>query len=481
MRNKLSLIFLLLTAFAHAQQIDSLKIQVGTMASFASKAFQPLWIESNRFGLLSEEGADLATFIGARNSHAFPTGKRDIRVEYGANIVNNQHFNRVVIQQGYLKVRYGAFELRGGRYQERLGDIDPLLSTGSLGVSGNALPIPKVGVALPTYTPVPFTNGWLQIKGLMSHGWMGEEQSMKRAWLHEKTFYAKLGNGPFKVYGGVQHFAIWGGERGRFVLDRSWKGFFDVLFVKEANDGSVPDGRRPNRAGAQRGLVEFGGDLEFDDVLWHMYFQVPFESGMGIDLRNIDRVGGLNVMLKNHRWLDRLMFEFIYTKQMESFQDRELQSYYNNGVYSTGWEYHYRSVGTPLFLNLYRGSNFLPFNAVNWRHDNTGNMGNRNFINNRIVGGHIGMLHRYAPGIVGRTMLTYTRNFGTHNNVITRSPRNQAYTLHEVAVDVKRIPGLQLSAGIAVDAGGFYDNVGGLLGIKYNVFGESPNMIRAGW
>jgi len=473
MKNKLSLSFLLLSTVAYAQQTTIPKLQVGTTATFASKGYQPLWIESNRFGLLSEEGADLATHIGVWNTHTFPAGKHDFRLEYGGNLVNNRHFNRLVIQQGYLKARYGALEFRGGRFEEIVGDVDPLLSTGSLGVSGNALPIPKIGLAFPEYTLVPFTNGWLQVKGLISHGWMGYEQSMKRAWLHEKAFYAKLGNGPFKIYGGLQHFALWGGQRAHIKLDRTLRGFFDVLFVKEANDGYDPDGVHPNRAGDQRGLLEFGGDLETNTALWHMYFQVPFESGMGIDIRNIDRLGGLSMTLKEHHWLDRLTFEFIYTKQMESFQSAELQSYYNNGLYASGWEYQYRSIGTPLFLNRYRGSNFLPFEAVDWSTNNDRSMGNMNFINNRIVGGHIGMLHRYAPGISGRTMLTFTRNFGTHleSNPITASPRNQAYTLHEVTVALKRVPGLSLSAGVAVDAGGLYDNVGGLLGIRCDILG----------
>ncbi|MBK1441666.1 hypothetical protein JHJ32_16825 [Parapedobacter sp. ISTM3] len=469
MKSKLSLFFLILPTIALSQRTDSLKLRVGTTATIAAEGFQPLWIESNRFGLLSEKGEDVATYIGAWNTHTFSGGKHTFRLEYGANVVNNHHFGHLVIQQGYLKARYGVLEVRGGRYEEVMGEVDPLLSTGSLGISGNALPIPKVGFAFPDYVPVPFTNDWLQVKGLISHGWMGDNQSMKDAWLHEKTLYLRLGPGPFKVYGGVQHFAVWGGRRGSWELDRSWGGFFNVLFVKEANDGSVPEGRLPNRAGDHRGLVEFGGDLDTDDALFHMYFQVPFESGMGIDIRNIDRVGGLNVTLKNHAWLDRLLFEFIYTKQMESFQDAELQSYYNNGVYANGWEYDFRSVGTPLFLNRYRGSNFLPVNPIYWRYDNNFYWGNQNFINNRIVGGHIGMLHRYAPGISGRTMLTYTRNFGTHRNFITASPQNQVYTLHEVAADIARIPGLRLSAGIAYDAGGFYNNVGGLFGIRYEI------------
>lgn len=452
---------------------DSLYMRIGTTVSIAAKGFQPLWIESNRFGVLSEEGKDLAAYMGAWNAHVFPIAKRDIRLEYGLNLVNNQHFGRTTLQQGYVKARYGVLELRGGRYEEILGEVDPLLSSGSLGLGSNALPIPKIGLAFPDYVTVPYTNGWLQVKGLISHGWMGREQFMKRAWLHEKAFYAKLGNGAFKIYGGVQHVAIWGGERGNFKLDRSLSGFFDVLFVKEANDGSVPNDILPNRAGDHRGLVEFGGDLETESAVFHMYFQVPFESGMGLDLRNTDRVGGLNLKLKKSRWLDRLMFEFIHTKQMESFQRAELQSYYNNGVYATGWEYHYRSIGTPLFLNMHRGSNFLPVNAVDWANGSAGNLRNQNFINNRIIGGHFGMLHRYTPNLVARTLFTFTRNFGTHNNFITDAPKNQLYMLHEVKTAIPRIPGLQLSMGIGYDTGGFYDNVGGLLGISYQLGNRS--------
>src|SRR3546814_14318518 len=118
---------------------------------------------------------------------------------------------------------------------------------------------------------------------------------------------------------------------------------------------------------------------------------------MGVDLRNIDRVGGLNVTLKQHRWLDRLMFEFIYTKQMESFQSAELQSYYNNGLYANGWEYLYRSIGTPLFLNSLRGSNLLPYEAVDWSQNDARAMGNKNFNHNPLVGGRPGMLHRHTP------------------------------------------------------------------------------------
>ncbi len=457
----------------HAQRVDSLMLTLGFTTTIADRSYQPLWIAANRFALLSDDGKDVAAFAGIHHTHTFPTGTRSVRISYGANLVNNQHFRANTIQLGYLKVGYGAFEIRGGRYKETLDEIDPVLSTGSLGISANALPIPKIGLAFPDYTPIPFTKEWVSIKGVFSHGWMGKNQFIKDAFLHEKSVYLRFGKKRFKFYTGAQHFGVWGGYLGDVSIDHSFQEFLNVVLVRGENEHSrwsdIISNPAINRAGDQRGLFEFGMDVDWKDVHLHFYHQTPFESGNGVTVRNTDRLAGVNIQLKKHHWLKSLLVEFIHTKQMEEHALPPRRSYYNHGVYATGWEYEYRSMGTPLFINRYRGSNFLPVDAIDWRTNNSTNLGESNFINNRIVGGHVGMLHRYAPGITGRTMLTYTRNFGTHNNFITRSPENQVYTLHEVTAAIKRAPGLRASAGIGYDRGGFYDNVGGLLGVQYVV------------
>src|SRR5690606_16300463 len=119
---KLSLVVAILIGWASAtfaqRWADSLRMRVGVTTSLASKDFQPLWITANRFGMLSEEGLDAAAYAGLWNAHNFPTAKHDIRLEYGINVVNNQHFHQTTIQQGYVKLRYAALELRGGRFQE---------------------------------------------------------------------------------------------------------------------------------------------------------------------------------------------------------------------------------------------------------------------------------------------------------------------------------------------------------------------------
>src|SRR5690606_8753408 len=330
-------------AKAQTRYTDSLKISLGSEFQGASEGFQPLWMKANRFGMASNEQADQLTWLEARNAHRlaslrlFSDTASLVELSYGATLFNAEHYNRTVLQQGFAQLKYKEWFIRAGRHRDLWDDIDPELSMGSFGTSGNALPIPKVTIGIDDYINIPFTKGLFQFKGMMGHGWMGNDRFME-SWLHEKSFYGRINLGKWKPYGGIQHYTEWGGQRASedIYLDRSFKGFLNVLFVKEANDGSVPDnGIRPNRAGDQRGLGELGVYYEHEKWKLHIYHQTPFESGTGIDIRNVDRLLGVHWVNKQHNSaLRNILLEFIYTKQMESFTE-EPQSYYNNGAYKT--------------------------------------------------------------------------------------------------------------------------------------------------
>jgi hypothetical protein len=191
---------------------------------------------------------------------------------------------------------------------------------------------------------------------------MGEDQFMKHAYLHEKNIYFRLGKHKLKLYGGVQHYAVWGGYRPDFFkTDRSLKGWLNVVSGIEINDGSVTDGSLPNRPGDQRGVIEVGAEWENDDFKFQVNNQTPFDSGQGIDIRNIDRLLSLNITNKKEGGIfKKLTLEFIHTTQSNDFYNLKYrESYYNNGIYRTGWEYNDMIVGTPLFTNRWRASNIL--------------------------------------------------------------------------------------------------------------------------
>lgn len=467
------ILFFSMQSYAQNLFTDSLKLTLGTIGTIASKDYQPLWSVSNRFGVITDQKSDLSTFLSLNNIHVLSDSNREkqLEINYGLDLFNNKGFNHVFLQQAFVRLKYGAWQLRGGRYREIIGEVDPDLSSGSLGVSGNALPITKIGIALTKYIEVPYTHGWLQVKGLISHGWMGKDQYMKDAFLHEKTLYLRLGKNRLKLYGGVQHFAVWGGNRGEgFSLDRSFKGFLNVLLVKEADDGSVGDGLRPNRAGDHRGALEAGLEYDFDKVKLNIYNQTPFDMGQGIDVRNIDRLLGVSMSNKTGSFWKKVLAEFIYTKQMNNFYTMQYrESYYNNGVYKTGWEYEDRIIGTPLFINRHRGSKyFSEIEPYNWEAPDNKIPGLNNIINNRIVGGHLGALYTIRNNLDARTLLTYTRNFGSYSDDVFKPYKNQCYTLQEISYTFEP-QNIVLTVGFAYDFGQLSDNTGCMLGIKYNL------------
>lgn len=473
---------LLSTVLQVNAQTDSLQIGVGTQVTAASSGFQPLWLTANRFGVISNEQVDAATHIYLHNTHTFggsnyPIAKErshEVALSYGVSLYNNQHFEQLVTRELYAKATYRWLEFSAGRFLQTTGEMDPELSTGSFGISSNALPIPKISLAIPNYVDVPWTKGLIQIKGTFAHGWMGNDRRLLAAYFHEKTLYARVGRGWFKLYGGLQHFAEWGGHRGSFRLDRSFQGFLNVLFVREAHDGSLNADAypniRPNRAGAQRGAIEMGVDIDRENFTLNVYNQTPIESGAGVDIRNMDRLLGAALQFKDKRkFLQKIVVEFIHTTQMESFA-KERQSYYNNGVYATGWEYNGRIIGTPLFLNRVQGSAFLPVDPFDWENLSE-NPGNKNIINNLIVGGHIGLKYRITDEISARTLATYTVNHGAFlSRSFITSSQKQFYSLQEFSYGFNNR--YHATASLAFDTGGFYSNFGGMLGFRYVIFGQ---------
>lgn len=457
-------------SYARAQLTDSLRILVGTTGTVATKDYQPLWLISRRFATVSDQQADFSSHVRISNIHTF--GGKGFYLDYGIDLYNNDHFKKVFIQEGYIRTGFKHWEIRAGRYEEIIGEVDKDLSSGSLGISGNALPIPKVGIAVTDYTNVPFTNGWVQFKGQFSHGWMGDHQYIKGAYLHEKAFYMRVGKRKLKLFGGLQHYAVWGGNRkGLPQIANTWEGYWNVIIANTKDDGTVGGNGKvlPNRPGDHRGVIEAGLDWENDHMVLHAYSQMPFEMSQGIDFRNIDRLWGLSYTRKDPGVLNKLLLEFLYTKQMNDFYSlRYRENYFNNGIYLTGWEYQDMIIGTPLFVNRTRGRNYFPeIKPFDWDGPNKAIYGKGfNIINNRIIGVHAGAMYTLAKILRAKTLLTFTQNYGSYRKGPFEIPRKQLYSLQEVSYQPP-VPGLLLTAGLGFDTGDLPTNVGFMLGVQW--------------
>ncbi|HLA60542.1 MAG TPA: hypothetical protein VK622_17330, partial [Puia sp.] len=177
-------------------QFDSANVRLGLFLTSASKQYQPFWNTMKRFGTISDYQTDITSYVKASNQHILSRTEtldedlmvayRDLSLEYGVSLYNNYQFNHTFVQEGYARISYGSMALTAGKYEEILNDDNASISSGSLGVSGNSMPIPKVSFAVSDYSNLSFTGGWVSAKGSIAHGWFGNNRYMKDGYYHEK-------------------------------------------------------------------------------------------------------------------------------------------------------------------------------------------------------------------------------------------------------------------------------------------------------
>jgi hypothetical protein len=265
--------------------------------------------------------------------------------------------------------------------------------------SGNALPVPKVEVSIPNYTPI-IGKGLISIKGNFAHGWFGNADSVKNYWLHQKSFYARVGRSGWKVkfYGGFNHQVQWGGRPSKPFYDPisnqtiSEFGSDFATFVKVAtglslgkgtNDWTsqtgIPANEASNRSGNHLGTVDIGLEFYLNKSKVFIYRQNIYEDGSLYYLNNInDGLQGLSIKFFNSKTIQNICFEMFNSTSQggKVFNDirpelRGLDNYQNNSLYKDSWTYKGNTIGNPLFT---------PNNQKNIPNNN-----NRNLIVNNSV------------------------------------------------------------------------------------------------
>ncbi len=206
------------------------------------------------------------------------------------------------VYEAFLQLRYGPFQLTGGRRAYTSGFAHDRLSTGSMGMSPNYAPFPRITAGIPHYVPVPFTFRYLEIKGHYSHAWLDDDRFTSDPWLHEKAVYVRTrSDWPVRLQGGFTHFAMWGGTHPE--LGPAPAGFNDYLRVvlgRNIDPGSDAAENFPqwaeNAIGDHLGVIEFSLGWELFGMEWDAYRQIFFEDGSGMRFyHNKDGLNGLRI------------------------------------------------------------------------------------------------------------------------------------------------------------------------------------------
>lgn len=468
--------FLLVCFVSKAQHTEerelSTSYRIEAFGSVATDRNTPFWMVSNRYGVVPLDGGN-----GYMKAGAFHNQSLGKKFSWSAGldmVVALPRFRNVYIQQLYADLNYRCLRLSIGSKENYTSMVDRWLSSGDLVHSANARPIPEINLSIPSFTIIPLTKGWLQVKGDFAVGrsfdtkyleWFttswpshsGGYYTQHVLW-HHKSLYFRIGDTrnerPFSATIGVQHAAQWGGTSTNSSLGKqphSLKDFIRVVLGREGGDeASASD--KINVLGNHYGAYDLKFSYEKDLWSLHAYWQHFFEDKSGMELANLrDGLWGIEAELKGFRWVRKIVAEYFDTRyQSGPFhflegRDRPgrgggADNYYNNGEYTTGVSYFGRALGSPLITSpAYNTDGYVGFR------------------NNRVTTYHVGLEGTLSEYVDYRALFSVMNSWGT-----TMAPFLNNKPGISAAVDViYRHPdlcGWEFKSSVAVDGRSLYGN-----------------------
>lgn len=459
---------------AETEPTDTVTYTVETVATISSGRYTPFWLTANRGGLGSPRLNN-----GYLRAAAEKKMDWESRFSWGAglDLVGAwKSWSPFRIRQLYGEIRYRSLSAFAGSKLIEPEMTDPLLSSGNLLYSGNALPIPQVRAGIKDFVPVWGTNGWFSVKGYIAYGKFTDSRWQKN-WVapdslrtsgvlyHSKGLWMRGGNpdrfpltGTFGIEMGTQ----FGGEshhNGETIkmghgLEKWLKAFFP-----SPSDASAVHGERTNVEGNFIGSYYFQMEWApksgprakvyyqhlFDDHS-QMFFQYgPWKDGLW----------GVQIYLPKNRWISSAVYEFLYTKDQtgavyhdstewvpEQVSGRDC--YYDHFLYA-GWQNRGLGIGSPLAISPIFNSDHTLF-----------------FYDTRIVAHHLGISGNPTENLDYRLLLTATSNWGTYMHPLPEVEHNFS-AMAEVGWHLSRLPGWSLKGSVAFDRGQLLGNNFGLL------------------
>ncbi len=469
------LFFVSHSAFSQDSTQSNHNQQYVSLTGYGSTARTPFWMRTNQYATVPE-ASGLMIRAGSKNLFSIAQTPH-LKAGYGIDLVANMSANsQVILPELYGKVQFKKWELYVGRKRETVGLCDTLLGSGSYVWSGNALPIPKIQLAIADFLPLTFTKNLISFKGSYAHGWFGSGDFAYGYFLHQKTFYVRIGKptSQLRLYGGFNHQVQWGGKTygdigtvNNRTFPVSFKDYISVVTGARNLGNTAFDST--NRVGNHLGTLDVGAEFEFRRMSLSIYRQSLYDDGSLLrkEANNIaDGLQGIVLKFlypereKGRLSLKKVLFEFLYTKsQGGSTFDFEggiygRDNYFNHQQYFDGWSYKRRIIGTP-FITNYRDTN----NSDDYNSNEIAN-------NNRVVVYHFGFEGYFGEKLHFLSKLSYSLNYGTYGFPYESVPK-QFSGLLQVDGQIGLWEGLEWNAAIALDQGQLYTNtLGGKIGIR---------------
>ena len=337
----------------------------------------------------------------------------------------------------YAHVRLYVVDITAGIHPLRTGAGDADLSSGSLLFSGNAHAIPRISIGVDQWTAFPGLYGYVEFKGGMTHGWLADDAPMvRKTLLHHKFIGGRIGGKwPVNLSYEFHHVAQWGGYSAVYGdLGNNFKAWLNAFLVRS---GGSMSNDQINAQGNHIGYQELALDVKGEGWKVSAYWQAINEDGpirfIGDGMNSKDGLWGISATQNKWPFISGVTYEFVHTTdQSGPFHDKDgcvyggNDNYYNNVIYSQGWTYYGRIIGSPL-LSL---------------------------SNNRVMAHHVGV----KGDIFGwryRVLCTYVDNYGTY---LYPARNHNTAVLLEVKKVVPQAWNLEFGIALGGDFGTQYGN-----------------------
>ncbi|NIJ51554.1 capsule assembly Wzi family protein [Dyadobacter arcticus] len=460
-------------AFNVYAQDSTLYYNASVVAAGATEQ-TPFWEQANQNGSVPLDGKFVLGNLGVYKVYN-PNNPRLFQWSAGLQAIGSygKSTTNLFLSNAYVAAKIGIVEILAGQKSMVTGLMDTTLTSGSLSVAGNARPIPRVQISIPNYYPFYFSNGFVSFKFSYSDGYLGASSinygstiRIPRTYFHQKSMYLRFGNTSqrFKIYAGMNHQAMWGGEAQINPLYefKPTKAYWYTIIGKTVDNRKV---------GNHFGTIDIGGEWKRKNWLYFLYRQNIYETGSLFKVINFeDGLNGLSIKRigrlpdgSTYFAFQSFLIEVLGTQNQINSSPLgglalfERGNYYNSYLYRRGWSYFGTGIGTPLIPASGNTRQDLPKSSSEFTN------------NNRLWAFHTGLTATWLNVRLGFKG-TYSRNSGTFFNSYDKV-KQQASVILSAEKSLKMMKGSAIFSSISSDVGDLYNHSFGLLiGFRKNGF-----------
>lgn len=388
------------------------------------------------------------------------------------------------VQQLYGEVKFRGVFLRVGQKSQSSELLDESLSSGDLVRSCNARPIPGAEIGFVDFQDIPFTNGWVQIQGMIEYGRMTDDgfthdqfnyfnsvltsdlwYTYKRCYFRTNPFQ------PFSVTLGMQAAGNFAGSTRKYaqgvMYSQEDRGFRikDVFRMFFPIQGDTSDGYYE---GSSLGSWDFKARYRFNNGHELAFaFEWPWEDGSGIGRRNgWDGLWGLYYNAPKRGFVDGVAIEYLdFTNQSgpihwapgdfpgssNTAEATGGDDYYNNEAYGAYANYG-MSIGTPFIISPLYNTTGYPMMA-----------------HNRARGIHVAVAGSIGLEVRYKVKYSWQEAWGTGRIPASYAKVSNCMMIQASWNAARVLDGLSIDGRLALDTGSLRgNNFGVLVGVTYS-------------